>query len=60
MRCKNCNEDNLKDNIKFCPECGEPTDDYTNERRKDDKKEEDEDDGGILETLGGIVGKLFG
>ncbi len=55
MKCKECNYE-YEGNPKFCPECGKPT--INNNNRE--KDEDDDDEGGILNTIGNIVGKTIG
>jgi len=58
MKCRKCGYYIMNNEIKFCQECGEPTENYINDRKKDD--DNDEDEGGFLDTIGNVLGKLFG
>lgn len=72
VRCRKCNYD-VDSNMKFCPECGEPVykdndkdknikyEDRDKERRKHKGDgDEDDDEGGILGSIGDLVGNIFG
>jgi hypothetical protein len=60
MKCEKCGYYIMNKDAEFCPECREPTENYINDRRKDDRKEDEDDEGGFLDSIGNVLGKLFG
>jgi ribosomal protein L37E len=70
IKCRKCGKEN-DNRLKYCPECGKPVDSEYNKRYEDDDKDknrrgrnrgddDDDDEGGMLGSIGDIVGKIFG
>ena len=60
VKCKKCDCE-IDSNLEYCPKCGEPIYRHGNDRKRNRRKDDDDDEeGGILDSIGSIVGKLFG
>ena len=62
IKCAYCNV-KISNKLEYCTNCGKPTSsimtDDKKRNRKDDNDNDDDDEGGIIGTIGDIVGKLF-
>lgn len=63
VTCKYCDVE-ISRNLEYCTNCGKPniSKDLDNKKRnrRDRDNDDDDEEGGIFESIGNLVGKLFG